>query len=267
MNTKSIAGAARVICEAMGRPSAVPATIAVALDAGGWLNLAETAAELVRLRLLQNAMPAELSEAQLEALIDAGNRALNDYYHERACSCSEWPKSCASSVWNFSGAWDTDAFAIGAAAVVGVWESMRAPAEADEIARLRSDRVEDRAQFEEYRTLVATLRARVAELEALTPAAIQTCLKCGAGYYLAHGCAICQFKGILASHQKQAAGLTAAELKQTAPGAYQCQCGHWDNVHGPFCFVEVCECGSFTHPGPEHHDYRVGRDLPEMPNV
>lgn len=59
MNTQSIAGAARVICEALGRPSAVPATIAVALDAGGWLNLAETAAELRTLR----ARVAELETA------------------------------------------------------------------------------------------------------------------------------------------------------------------------------------------------------------
>lgn len=49
MNTRSISGAARVICEAMGR-NRVPATIAVALDAGGWLNTSEAAAELVALR-------------------------------------------------------------------------------------------------------------------------------------------------------------------------------------------------------------------------
>ncbi|MCP3758178.1 hypothetical protein [Streptomyces sp. TBY4] len=79
MNTKSISGAAKVICARMGRPNAVGATIAVALDAGGWLNTEDAAVELVR---------------------------------------------------------------------------------------LRSDHVEDHAQFEEYRDLVAKLRARVAELEA-----------------------------------------------------------------------------------------------------
>ncbi|MFB6517470.1 hypothetical protein [Streptomyces sp. NPDC056401] len=50
MNTRSISGAAKVICARMGRPNAVGATIAVALDAGGWLNTEDTAAELVRLR-------------------------------------------------------------------------------------------------------------------------------------------------------------------------------------------------------------------------
>lgn len=196
MNTKSISGAAKVICARMGRPNAVGATIAVALDAGGWLHTDDTATELVRLRLLLNAQPAELSEAQLEALIDSGNGALNDYYHERACSCSEWPGSCASSGDYFVGFWDTDAFAIGAAAVVGMWESMRAPAEVDEIARLRD---------------------RVAELE---------------------------------SARRTPAGLSEAELSRTASGAYRCVCGHWDNVHGPFCFAEVCKCFRFAHPQP-----------------
>jgi hypothetical protein len=135
VNTKSIAGAARVICEAMGRPKAVPATITVALDAGGWLNTTETASELERLRLLQNAMPAELSEAQTDALADAGNRALNDHYHEDLCLCSDWPESCGNY---FAGRWDTAAFDIGMAAVIGAWESMRAPAEADELSRLRA---------------------------------------------------------------------------------------------------------------------------------
>ncbi|MFJ3173757.1 hypothetical protein ACIPJK_23660 [Streptomyces roseus] len=63
------------------------------------------------------------------------------------------------------------------------------------------------------------------------------------------------------------AGLSEIELRRTPSGSYRCTCGHWDNVHGPFCFAEVCECGSFTHPGPEHHDYRIGRDLPEIPHA
>ncbi|MGW5852140.1 hypothetical protein ACWFQ8_30045 [Streptomyces sp. NPDC055254] len=138
MNTRSIAGAARVICKALAK-NRVPATIAMALDASGWLNTTEAAAELVRLRLLQNAQPAELSEAQTEALADAGNRALNDHYHEDLCACSDWPKGCASSGNYFAGSWDTAAFSIGMAAVIGVWESMRAPAEADRAARHREE--------------------------------------------------------------------------------------------------------------------------------
>lgn len=137
MNTLSIGAASRIICGAMAK-NRVPATIAVALDANGFLHTVETAAELVRLRLLQNAQPAELTEAQTDALADAGNRALNDHYHEDLCHCSDWPESCASSGNYFAGRWDTAAFSIGMAAVIGAWESMRAPAEADEIARLRA---------------------------------------------------------------------------------------------------------------------------------
>lgn len=72
--------------------------------------------------------PAELSEAQIDALADAGNRALNDHYHEDLCSCSAWPEGCVSSGSYFAGSWDTAAFHIGMAAVIGAWEAMRAPA-------------------------------------------------------------------------------------------------------------------------------------------
>lgn len=93
-------------------------------------------------------MPVELTVPQSEALIDAGNRALNDYYHERQCHCDSWPVSCVSSDQYFMGAWDTDAFAIGLPAVLGVWEV------------LRNDR---------HAAKVAELRARVAELESPRP--------------------------------------------------------------------------------------------------
>ncbi|MER6778478.1 MULTISPECIES: hypothetical protein [unclassified Streptomyces] len=125
-----------------------------------------------------NAQPAELTEVQLEALIDAGNGARNDYYHERACSCSEWPEGCATDPDYANGYWDSDTFAISAAAVVGAWESMRAPAEADELA---------------------LLRARLAELEALKPAPIQDCRKCGAGYDYGRPCSNCAFQAAMAT--------------------------------------------------------------------
>lgn len=95
------------------------------------------APELARLRLLMNAQPAELTEAQVEALVDAGNGALNDYYHERACSCGEYPSGCATDPGyaRERGFWDTDAFAVGAPAVIALWEVMRS----DGLARLRAE--------------------------------------------------------------------------------------------------------------------------------
>ncbi|MFB6805467.1 hypothetical protein [Streptomyces sp. NPDC056387] len=138
--------------------------------------------------------PFELSEAQIDALADAGNRALNDHYHEDLCACSAWPESCVSSGHYFAGNWDTAAFGIGMAAVIGAWEAMRATAEADELARLRRERDAFRDQrngvFKENEQLIARveesgearlraenetrtaqreierLRARMAELEA-----------------------------------------------------------------------------------------------------
>ncbi|MFE3577862.1 hypothetical protein [Streptomyces vinaceus] len=188
--------------------------------------------------------PAELSEAQLEALIDAGNGAMADYYHERACSCSAWPQSCATDPSYANGYWDTDAFAIGMAAVIDAWETMRSPAapalvDGERIALIRRRRTHceaTRGETEDERPThvwgpsqypgrdmcqrcttervwaedtdadevvllaeVDRLRARVAELEALKPASIQTCRVCGAGYDLGQPCSTCAFKALMAT--------------------------------------------------------------------
>lgn len=49
---------------------------------------------------------------------------------------------------------------------------------------------------------VERLRVRVAELEALTPAAIQTCRKCGAGYTYGEPCSTCAFRARMAAEQQ-----------------------------------------------------------------
>lgn len=45
------------------------------------------------------------------------------------------------------------------------------------------------------------LRARVTELEALTPAKHQTCRVCGAGYEYGQPCSSCQFKALMAAER------------------------------------------------------------------
>ncbi|MFJ6935731.1 hypothetical protein [Streptomyces sp. NPDC101132] len=180
-------------------------TVVFALGSAQLLQSPETAAELARLRLLENATPAQLTEAQVEALADAGNRALNDHYHEDLCACVDWPQGCGHYL---AGSWDTAAFSIGMAAVIGLWESMRAPVEAAELARLRArvDEVERRYTFD-----TAKLRARVAELE--------------------------------------------AERSEDRP-----------IDEDPIAYV-LTPAAEAPHEGPEHHDYRIPRDLPEYPSV
>ncbi|MFD9569931.1 hypothetical protein ACFWBI_08815 [Streptomyces sp. NPDC059982] len=231
------------------------ATIVFALGSAQLLQSPETAAELARLRLLQNAQPAELSEAQVDALADAGNRALNDHYHEDLCLCSAWPESCVSSGNYFAGAWDTAAFGIGMAAVIGVWESMRAPAEADELARLRArvaaletERHETNAALSDAAEALRADRDRIAELETVQarPAPLL--------YRDAHG----------DTWRAEGETLTLAATKAGGPVVGR----PWTEPHtdvardfGPLVSLED------PHDSLLHHTYRLGHDLPEIPHA
>ena len=68
----------------------------------------------------------DLDPELLDRLIDVGNAALNDYYHERACSCSSWPESCVTE-GIYSGSYDTNAFAISLSAIITTYEQIRRP--------------------------------------------------------------------------------------------------------------------------------------------
>ncbi|MCB5168054.1 hypothetical protein LG634_24905 [Streptomyces bambusae] len=128
--------------------------------------------ELERLRMMTEAQPADLSEDQLGALIDAGNRAVNDFYHERACACSAWPTSCLTNPHYANGAWSSDAFAIGAAALVGVWEALRSDAAMAEVVRLRAQVAELQAESVGVReTIAADIERRGQGFPAGHPAA------------------------------------------------------------------------------------------------
>jgi hypothetical protein len=70
--------------------------------------------------------PPDLPTELLELLAAAGNKALNDHYHEELCHCSQWPDSCASTSKYFDGAWDTSAFDIGMAAIIAAYEQHKA---------------------------------------------------------------------------------------------------------------------------------------------
>ncbi|MFJ2249400.1 hypothetical protein ACIQGT_40230 [Streptomyces sp. NPDC093108] len=68
-------------------------------------------------------------------------------------------------------------------------EELLARVERSALARLQAEN--------ETRTIARerdALRARVTELEALTPAPVQTCRTCGAGYDYGKPCGLCEFK-------------------------------------------------------------------------
>jgi DNA repair exonuclease SbcCD ATPase subunit len=108
-------------------------------------------------------------------------------------------------------------------------------------------------------------RDRIAELEALTPAPIQTCRVCGAGYSYGEPCSTCEFRARMAAEtdgitrriaptqalredepQLRGRALLDALTVERAERAHKQRLGIED-----------------PHDSPLHHDYRIGRDLPE----
>jgi hypothetical protein len=83
------------------------------------------------------------------------------------------------------------------------------------------------ARVTELEAELAALKGRLAELEDLTPAAIQTCRVCGAGYTLGEPCSTCAFQARMAAE--------TASLREPEPEFHA-----W-----------------------LHHENRVGHDLPE----
>ncbi|MFD4738673.1 hypothetical protein ACFWNQ_15070 [Streptomyces virginiae] len=198
------------------------------------------AAELARLQLLQNAQLADLSETQIDALADAGNRALNEHYHEDLCHCRDWPESCASSGNYFAGSWDTAAFGIGMAAVIGAWESMRAPAEADELARLRD---------------------RVAELEA---AAAEPLPDTEGGVAFRQIGRTPSLQGLRTELRIE--GFPPLVGRYSGAGMRRLDDRRELLLIEP-ALVFVRASLEDPHDSPLHHDYRLGHDLPEVPHA
>lgn len=105
----------------------------------------------------------------------------------------------------------------------------------------RVDKVERAYVFDvaELRRENDRLLKRIAELEQLTPAPIQTCRICGAGYTYGEPCSTCEFKARMAA---EAGGTSPDALTQT--------------------FAPVAALRE-DDPFHLHHTYRLGRDLPQ----
>jgi hypothetical protein len=94
------------------------------------------------------------------------------------------------------------------------------------VAELEAERHSTNEALSDAAVRMRADRDRIAELEALTPARVQTCRVCGAGYTYGEPCSSCEFRTRMAA-ELQARGLDGE---------------HYATVH---------------------HDYRVGHDLPE----
>lgn len=134
-DAKALNSLADLICRAQKQGRRTPMGIAMAIDSARALPLSEKS-ELERLRQLVDAAPAELSEAQIEALAEAGNRFLNEENHEDLCLCDGWPEACVSGYTRSN--WDSGAMEQALPAVIGLWESLRSEAEGRELRRLRA---------------------------------------------------------------------------------------------------------------------------------
>ncbi|MFE5895872.1 hypothetical protein ACFQ67_00325 [Streptomyces sp. NPDC056488] len=82
---------------------------------------------------------------------------------------------------------------------------------------------------------------RIAELEALTPAPIQTCRTCGAGYNLGQPCQVCAYRALVAAELKRqqedphdgplaSRYTTPHDLPEVTPDVTTGQCGY-DDYH------------------------------------
>jgi hypothetical protein len=91
----------------------------------------------------------------------------------------------------------------------------------------------------------ASLRARIAELEALKPAPIQTCRVCGAGYDYGQPCSTCAFRARMAAE---------VDVSSQVEKLRSILAGQREVVDG-------------EHYATVHHRYAKGRDLPPTGGV
>jgi hypothetical protein len=108
-----------------------------------------------------------------------------------------------------------------------------------QVAELLAERHSTNEWVDDAAEALRASKARIAELEALTPAAIQTCRKCGAGYTYGEPCSTCLFKARMAAESD---GIT----RRIAPTQ---------------ALRELLED---PHDNPLHHKHLVPRDLPEI---
>lgn len=106
--------------------------------------------------------PLALTEEQIEALVAAGDRVVNDAVHKDLCACDAWPEKCVSTGHYFMGAWDVSGLDTALPAVLGLWEQMRG----GELAALRAEVASLNESLTAAGERLRADAARIAELEA-----------------------------------------------------------------------------------------------------
>ncbi|MFF5670318.1 hypothetical protein ACFY8S_09300 [Streptomyces hygroscopicus] len=163
-DTKALTSLADLICRAQKQGRRTPMGIAMAIASARTLPPSEQS-ELERLRQLVDASPAELTEAQAEALAEAGNRFLNEENHEDLCFCDGWPEACVSGYTRST--WDSAAMEQALPAVIGLWESLRTESESRELRRLRVRVAELEEQIERRRMRLVKAETDLLEMRGL----------------------------------------------------------------------------------------------------
>ncbi|MDX3714363.1 hypothetical protein PV733_36660 [Streptomyces europaeiscabiei] len=240
--------------------------------------------------------PLALHEAQIDALAAAGNRVVNDDTHEHLCMCDGWPEKCVSSGNYFMGAWDVDGLEAALPAVLGLWERMRGGELAALKARVAELEAERHSTNEALDDAVQALRAdRASEpkavgyppalpwaallddedradfLDELAASAITHASSDVALAEVEKTCATWRLIGEAQHGHNTAPGPDAMTVESAsaqalpvepplrgrarldASAAVAAEATHWKRLG-----IED------PHDSPLHHDYRVGRDLPEL---
>lgn len=263
MNAKRVNAAADVISRAMKQGKTLPATWAAALESAQLLQSPETAAEAQQWRaaLGEEMGRRRRAEEEIERLLaerHSTNEALSD-----AAEALRVQRDRIAEL-----------------------EAELTPFRALELGTPEG-RISAKCENAKHPVWLRDLDdargcpwCRVAELEELTPAPIQTCRTCGAGYDLGQPCSTCRFHALMDQAQKQRQledphesplhrpYAVCRDLPATGPwgdplayGPTGVRCGCGKDAHSN---LVPCQPDSpeDPHDSPLHHDYAVSRDFP-----
>ncbi|MET9955655.1 hypothetical protein ABZ135_29475, partial [Streptomyces sp. NPDC006339] len=160
MNTKRVNAAEGVILAAL-KTKKTAAGVAIALESACLLQSPETAAELTRRRNEDLALRVELAPM-------GGPRKVPFELGDSLLPAVQWLLARVAELEAQRDRWTARADAV--------------------VARLKAERHSTNETLNDAMVALAETRDRIAELEALKPAPIQTCGTCGAGYTYGQSC-------------------------------------------------------------------------------